>query len=132
MSIQTAIEEQTGRGTSTRLVTIADASRRLRRSVWTPKRLYADGDLPVTGIRNRWFIPESFIDQVFVSMRPGRAADFSEKDSMIPSAVSRGGHSRVPDWLAVTTLVRDGEGGVRHKRAATLSVGWGWCTGGQL
>jgi len=39
--------------------------------------LYADGDLPVTIIRNRWFVPESFIDLVFVSMRPGRA-DFSE------------------------------------------------------
>ena len=38
----------------------------------------ADGDLPVTIIRNRWFVPESFIDLVFVSMRPGRAADFSE------------------------------------------------------
>jgi len=34
--------------------------------------------LPVTIIRNRWFVPESFIDLVFVSMRPGRAADFSE------------------------------------------------------
>jgi hypothetical protein len=78
VSTQTAIEEQPGRGASTRLVPIADASRRLRRSVWTLKRLYADGDLPVTIIRNRWFVPESFIDLVFVSMRPGRAADFSE------------------------------------------------------
>ena len=78
MSTQTAIEGQPGRGASTRLVPIADASRRLRRSVWTLKRLYADGDLPVTIIRNRWFVPESFIDLVFVSMRPGRAADFSE------------------------------------------------------
>ena len=78
MSTQTAIEEQAGRGASTRLVPIADASRRLRRSVWTLKRLYTDGDLPVTIIRNRWFVPESFIDLVFVSMRPGRAADFSE------------------------------------------------------
>ena len=78
VSTQTAIEEQPGRGASARLVPIADASRRLRRSVWTLKRLYADGDLPVTIIRNRWFVPESFIDLVFVSMRPGRAADFSE------------------------------------------------------
>ena len=78
VSTQTAIEEQPGRGASTRLVPIADASLRLRRSVWTLKRLYADGDLPVTIIRNRWFVPESFIDLVFVSMRPGRAADFSE------------------------------------------------------
>jgi hypothetical protein len=78
LSTQTAIEEQPGSGASTRLVPIADASRRLRRSVWTLKRLYADGDLPVTIIRNRWFVPESFIDLVFVSMRPGRAADFSE------------------------------------------------------
>jgi hypothetical protein len=78
VSTQTATEEQPGRGASTRLVPIADASRRLRRSVWTLKRLYTDGDLPVTIIRNRWFVPESFIDLVFASMRPGRAADFSE------------------------------------------------------
>ena len=78
MSTQTAIEEQPGKGASARLVPIADASRRLRRSVWTLKRLYADGDLPVAIIRNRWFVPESFIDLVFVSMRPGRAADFSQ------------------------------------------------------
>ena len=71
-------EEQPVRGVSARLVPIAEASRRLRRSVWTLKRLYADGDLPVTIIRNRWFVPESFIDLVFASMRPGRAADFSE------------------------------------------------------
>lgn len=38
MSTQTAIEEQPGRGASTRLVTVADASRRLRRSVWTLKQ----------------------------------------------------------------------------------------------
>ena len=78
MSTQTAIEDQPARSASTRLVPIAEASRRLRRSVWTLKRLYVDGDLPVTIIRNRWFVPESFIDLVFVSMRPGRAADFSE------------------------------------------------------
>jgi hypothetical protein len=78
VSTQGAIEEQPGRGASSRLVPIADASRRLRRSVWTLKRLYTDGDLPVAIIRNRWFVPESFIDLVFVSMRPGRAADFSE------------------------------------------------------
>lgn len=78
LSTQSAIEEQAAKGASTRLVPIAEASRRLRRSVWTLKRLYGDGDLPVTIIRNRWFVPESFIDLVFVSMRPGRAADFSE------------------------------------------------------
>jgi len=78
LSTQTAIEEQPAEGASTRLIPIAEASRRLRRSVWTLKRLYADGDLPVTIIRNRWFVPENFIDLVFASMRPGRAADFSE------------------------------------------------------
>ena len=62
MSTQGAIEEQPGRGASSRLVPIADASRRLRRSVWTLKRLYTDGDLPVAIIRNLWFVPESFID----------------------------------------------------------------------
>ena len=78
MGTQGAIEEQPPRGASARLVPISEASRRLRRSVWTLKRLYADGDLPVTIIRSRWFVPESFIDLVFASMRPGRAADFSE------------------------------------------------------
>jgi hypothetical protein len=70
LSTQTAIEES--------LVPIADAARRLRRSVWTLKRLYADDNLPVVMIGNRWLIPQSFIDLVFASMRPGRAADFSE------------------------------------------------------
>jgi hypothetical protein len=78
MSTEGAIEERPAKGVSASLVPIAEASRRLRRSVWTLKRLYADGDLPVTIIRNRWFVPESFIDLVFVSMRPGQAADFSE------------------------------------------------------
>lgn len=78
MSTETVIGEQPARDTSTRLVPIEDAARRLCRSVWTLKRLYVDGDLPVTIIRNRWFVPESFIDLVFASMRPGRAADFSE------------------------------------------------------
>ena len=78
MGTQGAIEEQPPSGASARLVPISEASRRLRRSVWTLKRLYADGDLPVTIIRSRWFVPESFIDLVFASMRPGRAADFSE------------------------------------------------------
>jgi len=78
LSTQTEIEVQPAKDAGTRLVPIEDASRRLCRSVWTLKRLYTDGDLPVTIIRNRWFVPESFIDLVFVSMRPGRAADFSE------------------------------------------------------
>jgi hypothetical protein len=78
VSTQSAIEGQLARDAGTRLVPIEDASRRLCRSVWTLKRLYADGDLPVTIIRTRWFVPESFIDLVFASMRPGRAADFSE------------------------------------------------------
>lgn len=70
MSTQTAIEES--------LVPIAAAGRRLRRSVWTLKRLYAEGNLPVVMIGNRWLIPQSFIDMVFASIRPGRAADFVE------------------------------------------------------
>lgn len=64
--------------TADSLVPIADASRRLRRSVWTLKRLHADGSLPATIIGNRWLVPESFIDMVFASMRPGKAADFAE------------------------------------------------------
>ena len=78
MSSQTAVEGQPPRGATTRLVPIEDASQRLGRSVWTLKRLYADGNLPVTIIGNRWLVPEDFIDMVFASMRPGRAADFSE------------------------------------------------------
>jgi hypothetical protein len=78
VSTETVIGGQPARDTSTRLVPLEDAARRLCRSVWTLKRLYADGDLPVTIIRNRWFVPESFIDLVFASMRPGHAADFSE------------------------------------------------------
>ena len=78
MSTQTVIEGQPPRAASTRLVPIEDASRRLGRSVWTLKRLYADGNLPVTIIGNRWLVPEDFIGMVFASMRPGRAADFAE------------------------------------------------------
>ena len=78
MSTQTATEAQFARDAGAKLVPIEDAAQRLCRSVWTLKRLYADGDLPVTMIRNRWFVPESFIDLVFTSMRPGRAADVSE------------------------------------------------------
>ena len=78
MSTQTAIKGQPREDASTRLVPIEDASRRLGRSVWTLKRLYADGNLPVTIIGNRWLVPEDFIDMVFASMRPGRAADFAE------------------------------------------------------
>ena len=71
MSTPTATEET--------LVPIADAARRLGRSVWALKRLYTkDGDLPVVIIGNRWLIPESFIDMVFTSIRPGRAADIAE------------------------------------------------------
>jgi hypothetical protein len=70
LSTQTAIEES--------LVPIAEAGRRLRRSVWTLKRLYADDNLPVVMIGNRWLIPQSFIDMVFASIRPGRAADITE------------------------------------------------------
>lgn len=78
MSTQTAIEGQPARDAGTKLVPIEDASRRLGRSVWTLKRLYTDGNLPVTIIGNRWLVPEDFIDMVFASMRPGRAADFAE------------------------------------------------------
>lgn len=70
MSTPAAIEET--------LVPIADAARRLRRSVWTLKRLYADDSLPVVIISNRWLVPQSFIDMVFASIRPGRAADIAE------------------------------------------------------
>jgi hypothetical protein len=78
VSTQIAIKGQPQPDVSARLVPIEDASRRLGRSVWTLKRLYADGSLPVAIIGNRWLVPEDFIDMVFASMRPGRAADLAE------------------------------------------------------
>jgi hypothetical protein len=65
-------------GEADKLVPLAEAAERLCRSVWTLKRLYAAGELPVVFIRNRWFVPESFLREVFTAMRPGRAGDFAE------------------------------------------------------
>jgi hypothetical protein len=78
LSTQTAAEERPANGTDDRLVPIAEAATQLRRSVWTLKRIYAEGDLPVIFIRTRWFVPESFIRLLFASMRPGQGGDFSE------------------------------------------------------
>lgn len=55
------------------LVPIADASRRLGRSVWTLKRRYAEGHLPAVIDGNRWLVPESFINAVVATARPKRA-----------------------------------------------------------
>ena len=55
------------------LVPIADASRRLGRSVWTLKRRHAEGHLPAVIDGNRWLIPESFIVAVSASPRPKQA-----------------------------------------------------------
>ena len=55
------------------LVSIADASRRLGRSVWTLKRRHAEGHLPAVIDGGRWLVPESFIDAVLTSARPKQA-----------------------------------------------------------
>ncbi len=78
LNVQTVVEDRPARSAADRLVPIAEASVRLRRSVWTLKRLFAKGHLPVTIIGTCWFVPESFIDLVFASMRPGQAADLGE------------------------------------------------------
>ena len=78
MSTQTADRTQGLDGAGRRLIPVGAAATLLGRSVWTLKRLHADGDLPVIIVRRRWFVPESFIDMVFASMRPGHAADVSE------------------------------------------------------
>lgn len=75
MSIQTIAVQ---RPAADKLVPIAAASARLGRSVWTLKRMHAKGELPVFMAGANWLVPESFIDLVFASMRPGRAADFAE------------------------------------------------------
>ena len=78
MSTQTADRAPRLDDAGRRLIPVAAAATLLGRSVWTLKRMHADGDLPVIIVRRRWFVPESFIDLVFASMRPGRAADVSE------------------------------------------------------
>jgi hypothetical protein len=60
------------------LVPIADAARRLGRSVWTLKRRYAEGHLPAVIDGNRWLVPESFIDAVLASARPKRAGSIED------------------------------------------------------
>jgi len=55
------------------LVPIADASRRLGRSVWTLKRRHAEGNLPAVIDGGRWLVPESFINAVVASARPKQA-----------------------------------------------------------
>ena len=60
------------------LVPIAEASRRLGRSVWTLKRRYAEGHLPVVIDGNRWLVPESFIKAVLASARPKQAGSMEE------------------------------------------------------
>ena len=78
MSTETAANGRPAKADADRLVPIAEASARLRRSVWTLKRYFAKGWLPVTIAGPHWFVPESFIDMLFASMRPGCAATFGE------------------------------------------------------
>ena len=56
------------------LLPIVDAARSLGRSVWTLKRLYKAGHLPVVIIGEQWLVPESFVAMVLTSPQPGRAA----------------------------------------------------------
>lgn len=95
MSTQAAAAAKVLNEASRRLIPIAEAAALLGRSVWTLKRLHADGDLPATIVRRRWFVPESFIDMVFASMHPGRAADISEVASAWFAA-----HSATPTGVA--------------------------------
>lgn len=60
------------------LVPIADASRRLGRSVWTLKRRYAEGHLPAVIDGNRWLVPEDFISLVLASARPKQAGSIEQ------------------------------------------------------
>jgi hypothetical protein len=59
-------------------VPIAEASDRLGPSVWTLKRRHARRQLPLFRAGKDLFVPESFINMVFASMRPGHAPDFAE------------------------------------------------------
>jgi predicted site-specific integrase-resolvase len=71
-------EDRPAKPEADRLVPIAEASARLRRSVWTLKRYFAKGWLPVVIAGANWFVPESFIEMLWASIRPGRAANFAE------------------------------------------------------
>jgi hypothetical protein len=46
--------------------------------VWTLKRRYAEGHLPVVIDGNRWLVPESFIEAVLASARPKQAGSIEE------------------------------------------------------
>lgn len=78
LSTQTVAEDRPATPAADRLVPIAEASVRLRRSVWTLKRYFAKGWLPVVISGTCWFVPESFIDLLWASMRPRQAANFRE------------------------------------------------------
>lgn len=58
---------------TTGLVPISTAARRLGRSPWTLKRWYREGHLPVVISAEHWFVPESFLSMVDASPRPKRA-----------------------------------------------------------
>lgn len=75
LSIEAVIGQPSGLPDD-RLVPISEAARRLGRSVWTLKRLHKRRCLPAI-IDTQWLVPESFIDMVFASMRPGCAVDFA-------------------------------------------------------
>lgn len=60
------------------LLPIADASKRLKISPWTLKRMHGAGNLPAVIANSRWFVPESFVAMVVGSPRPGRAGLIEE------------------------------------------------------
>ena len=60
------------------LLPITDASKRLKLSPWTLKRMHKAGNLPAVIANSRWFVPESFVAMVLGSPRPGRAGVVEE------------------------------------------------------
>jgi hypothetical protein len=63
---------------TTGLVPIAAASRRLGRTPWTLKRWYREGILPVVISQEHWFVPESFLAMVDASPQPKRAGQLED------------------------------------------------------
>jgi hypothetical protein len=77
LSIQ-AIPEHGTLPRKERVVPIAVASDRLGRSVWTLKRMFHRGLLPVMISEGNWLVYESFIETVLAPPRPGEARRFEE------------------------------------------------------
>jgi len=77
LSIQ-AIPERGALPRKERVVPIAVASDRLGQSVWTLKRKFWRGLLPVLISEGNWLVYESFIEAVLAPPRPGEARRFED------------------------------------------------------